>query len=88
MSQTILRLPAVMSQSGLGRSTIYARIADTLWPKPVRLGARAVGWPSYEVDALNAAHIAGHSNDEIRALVTKLEEARPAAAAPVTHQAV
>ena len=73
MTQTILRLPAVMFHTGLGRSTIYARIADRLWPQPVNLGARAVGWPLYEVDALNAARIAGQSNDEIRALVVKLE---------------
>ena len=88
MSQIILRLPAVMSRSGLGRSTIYARIADTRWPKPVRLGPRAIGWPSYEVDALNAAHIAGQSNDEIRTLVAKLEKARTTVVARVLNQVV
>jgi prophage regulatory protein len=41
---------------------------------------RAVGWPSEEVQALNAARIAGKSDEEIRALVVKLEAARKAAA--------
>ena len=80
MSQTIHRLPAVKSESGLSRSTIYLRIAQGLWTKPVRLGARAVGWPSGDVAAINAARIAGKPDEEIRALVVKLEAARKAAA--------
>ncbi len=80
MLQTIYRLPAVKSESGLSRSTIYLRIAQGLWTKPVSLGARAVGWPSGEVAAINAARIAGKSDEEIRALVVKLEAARKAAA--------
>jgi prophage regulatory protein len=46
----------------------------------VSLGARAVGWPSGEVAAINAARIAGKPDEEIRALVVKLEAARKAAA--------
>jgi prophage regulatory protein len=76
MKHTILRLPAVKSESGLSRSTIYLRISQRLWTKPVSLGARAVGWPSEEVVALNAARIAGKTDDEIRALVVKLEASR------------
>ena len=80
MLQTIFRLPAVKSESGYSRSTIYLRISQGLWTKQVSLGARAVGWPSSEVAALNAARIAGKTDDEIRALVAKLEAARKAAA--------
>lgn len=76
MKRTILRMPTVKSESGLSRSTIYLRVSQGLWTKPVSLGARAVGWPSDEVDALNAARIAGNTDDEIRVLVTKLEAAR------------
>lgn len=79
MSNTILRLPAVKGESGLSRSTIYLRIADGLWTKQVSLGPRSVGWPRQEVEALNAARIAGKSDDEIRALVLKLEAARKVA---------
>lgn len=79
MSHTIFRLPAVKSESGYSRSTIYLRITQGLWPKPVSLGLRAVGWPAHEVAALNAARIAGKTDDEIRALVASLEAARKAA---------
>lgn len=80
MLQTIFRLPAVKSESGYSRSTIYLRISQGLWTKPVSLGARAVGWPADEVAALNAARIAGKTDEEIRTLVIKLEVARKAAA--------
>lgn len=76
MVQTILRLPAVKAESGASRSTIYLRIQQGLWPRPVRLGPRSVGWPASEVGAINAARIAGMTDDEIRALVVKLETAR------------
>ncbi len=79
MTHTILRIPAVKTQSGLSRSTIYLRIAQGLWTKPVSLGARAVGWPADEVSAINAARIAGKTDEEVRALVAKLEVARKAA---------
>ena len=80
MTHTILRIPAVKSESGLSRSTIYLRIAEGLWTKPVNLGARAVGWPSDEVAAINAARIVGKTDEEVRALVAKLEMARKSAA--------
>lgn len=76
MLQTIYRISSVQSESGLSRSTIYLRISQGLWTKPISLGARAVGWPAQEVAALNAARIAEKSNDEIRQLVIKLEIAR------------
>lgn len=80
MTQTILRLPAVKAESGISRSLIYQRITQRLWTQPVSLGARAVGWPASEIAALNAARIAGKSDDEIRALVERLEAARQSSA--------
>lgn len=79
MLRTIFRLPIVKSESGYSRSTIYLRIAQGLWTKPVSLGARAIGWPASEVASLNAARIAGKSDQEIRQLVAKLESERKAA---------
>jgi prophage regulatory protein len=46
---TILRLPEVKRSTGLSRSTIYLRIAEGRFPKPVSLGGRAVGWLEAEV---------------------------------------
>lgn len=79
MVTPILRLPTVKADSGYSRSTIYLRIDQRLWTKPIKLGARSVGWPANEVAALNAARIAGKSNEEIRALVEKLEASRQSA---------
>lgn len=73
---TILRRKQVQAESGYSRSTLYFRISQGLWSRPVRLGARAVGWPSDEVAAINAARVAGKTDDEIRALVRRLEVAR------------
>jgi len=80
MVQTLLRLPTVKAETGASRSTIYLRIQQGLWPKPVKLGPRSVAWPASEVAALNAARIAGMVDAEIRALVTRLEAARKLAA--------
>jgi prophage regulatory protein len=77
---TILRLPTVLAETGYSRSTIYQLVAQGLWPKQVSLGARAIGWPASEVQAMNAARISGKSEDAIRALVLRLEEARKDAA--------
>jgi prophage regulatory protein len=76
MLKTILRLPSVKSESGLSRSTLYLRIAQGLWTKPISLGGRSVGWPASEISTLNTARIAGKSDAEIRALVQTLEADR------------
>ncbi len=76
MIPTILRLPAVLSACGLSRSTIYSHIQQGIWTKPVRIGYRAVGWPSNEVESLISARIAAKSNEDISALVKRLEAAR------------
>jgi prophage regulatory protein len=49
MTHTILRLPHVKASTGLSRSTIYLRISQGTFPKPVKLGGRAVGWVQTEV---------------------------------------
>ena len=54
MTTAILRLPNVKARTGLSRSTIYLRIAEGRFPKPVSLGGRAVGWVEEEItDWLN-----------------------------------
>lgn len=50
MAIAILRLPTVKARTGLSRSTIYLRIAQGAFPKPIPLGGRAVGWVEEEVD--------------------------------------
>ena len=49
MTHAILRLPEVKKSTGLSRSTIYLRIAEGTFPRPISLGGRAVGWLVAEV---------------------------------------
>ena len=59
----VLRLPRVQARTGLARSTIYVRVAEGSFPKPVALGARAVGWIESEVDAWIRQQIAASRGD-------------------------
>jgi prophage regulatory protein len=47
--ERILRRPAVEQKVGIGRSTLYAWVAEGTFPRPVRLGARAVGWRESDI---------------------------------------
>ncbi|MGB4108033.1 MAG: AlpA family transcriptional regulator [Alphaproteobacteria bacterium] len=40
----ILRLQDVKEMTGLSRSTIYAYMHKSLFPRHINLGARCVGW--------------------------------------------
>lgn len=43
-SEGFVKLPTVVACTGVGRSTIYLKVARGEFPKPVKLGARAVAW--------------------------------------------
>ncbi len=53
----ILRLPDVISRVGLRRASIYLHISKGSFPKPISLGARAVGWLESDIDGWIAARI-------------------------------
>ena len=44
MIKKIYRLPEVMTITGLSRSSIYLRMSTNEFPKPIKIGRRAVGW--------------------------------------------
>ena len=62
-----LRLPEVMKRTGLSRSTIYVRLAEGRFPRPVALGGRAVGWIEAEVEEWVAERIAESRFEDARA---------------------
>ena len=49
MTHTVLRLPDVKATTGLSRRTIYLRVAEGTFPRPLGLGGRAVGWLEAEI---------------------------------------
>jgi prophage regulatory protein len=53
-----LRRPKVEEMTGLKRSSIYEYMAAGTFPKPVRLGPRAVGWLEPEIIAWQKSRIA------------------------------
>lgn len=67
---SILRMPAVKAETGhKSHASIYTAIKAGLFTKPVPIGERSVGWPDYEVKAINSARIAGQTEADIRELV-------------------
>ena len=74
---SILRMPAVKAETGhRSHASIYNAVRAGMFTKPVQIGERSVGWPSHEVQAINAARIAGKSQAELRALVSRLHAKR------------
>jgi len=50
MAKKILRRSEVEARFGVSRSTIYAWMASGDFPRPVRLGPRAVGWLETDIE--------------------------------------
>lgn len=63
IDEAILRLPQVKSRCGLSRSSIYARVKEGVFPAPVSLGARAIGWVESEVTAWIEARKASRAQE-------------------------
>lgn len=49
MSTQLLRIASVQERTGLARSTIYAKVADGTFPRPISLGGRSVAWLDEEI---------------------------------------
>ena len=74
---SILRMPAVKAETGhKSHASIYTAIKRGLFVRPVSIGERSVGWPDYEVRAINQARIAGQTDEQIKALVSRLHAQR------------
>ena len=50
MHSKILRRKDLEAMIGLSRSTIYKLISENMFPKPVKLGPRAVGWRLSDIE--------------------------------------
>jgi prophage regulatory protein len=65
-------------------NTVRDHVARGLLTKPVRISegpTTPLAWPEFEIDAIVAARIRGDGDDEVRALVAKLEANRQQAVA-------
>jgi prophage regulatory protein len=66
MPQRVLRRKAVETKTGHSTSTIYEKMAAGEFPRPVKLGVRAVGWLEDEIDAYIDQRIADRHLEEVR----------------------
>lgn len=53
-SSRLLRLPEVCRRTGRGKSAIYADIKSGGFPRPRRIGRRAVAWLESDLDQWTA----------------------------------
>ena len=53
----LMRRPEVERETGLPRSTIYRQMAEGKFPRPRRIGVRAVAWVSAEIEAWKASRV-------------------------------
>lgn len=57
----IMRLPQVQAATGFGRAWIYELMSEGKFPKAHKIGARAVGWDSQEVERWVADRLEGRA---------------------------
>jgi len=70
--QSFSRRQAVKNRLGKSTTALYQDMADGLFPRPIRIGLRAVAWLDHEIDAVIAARVAGKSQEQIKELVRRL----------------
>ncbi len=51
MGTRILRAREVVAAIGVSKATLYRMVNSGQFPRPIRVGARAVGWRMDEIDA-------------------------------------
>jgi len=47
----VLKLKEVLAKTSLGKTTLYALLKQSQFPKPISLGLRAVGWLDSEIES-------------------------------------
>ena len=46
---TLIRMPQVITLTGMARSTIYARMKEGDFPRPLKLSIRHVAWHKQDI---------------------------------------
>ena len=62
----IIRKPKVLEKIAVSKSTLQNWINEGKFPKPISLGARAVGFIEADVDQVLEALISGASEDSVK----------------------
>ena len=67
----------VCDATSFSRGNIYKQVKAGLFTAPMHWG-KSSRWPASEIEAIFEARLAGKSDDEIRAIIKELYEARRA----------
>ena len=62
----LIRLPEVMDRIPLSRTSIYNRINDGTFPKPIKLGSKSVAWLESSIDEWIASHVEFSQVEEVQ----------------------
>lgn len=76
MNVNYLRMPTPANKAGHSRSQFYNKIKEGLMPPPVKIGVKSSAWAEHEIEAVNRARLAGQTDEQIRALVSRLVASR------------
>ncbi len=63
-NKRIIRIATVVDQTGIPKSSIYALIKEGVFPEPIQLSHRCVGFIESEVQDWIEEKIAARDNDE------------------------
>ena len=69
-----ISIDKVLEKTSFGRSSLYAKIGEGLFPKPVKVGSRKIAWPEYEVNQVMAFYLRTTDEEERKIFVTNLEK--------------
>jgi prophage regulatory protein len=72
----VIRKPEAICLAGLSRTSLYEQSRKGLFPKPISLGERAVGYLEHEVQTVIAARSVGKTDQELREIVKSLMKQR------------
>jgi prophage regulatory protein len=76
---TMIRTRPASALLGYSLATFYRHQKAGLLPPTVRIGENSEALALHEIEAINRARLAGKSDDDVRAVVRELVEARKTA---------
>lgn len=79
MKKRLIRLPEVLSKTGLTQSTLYDKMARKEFPKPVPIGRYAVAWLESEINGWIDARVEARETQSAKPLRRKFEKKKHAA---------
>jgi prophage regulatory protein len=76
----VIRKPEACNLAGISNTSLFEQTKSGLFPPPISIGARAVGFIWHEIQTVIAARSIGKSDDEIRLIVKALIKQRETSA--------